>query len=292
MTVAYAAEGKVPVEGGDVWYGIAGGGEGVPLVTLHGGPGGGSCTVEPLADLADERPVVLYDQLGCGRSDRPSNRGLWRRERFVAELHQLVEHLGYEQVHLMGASWGTMLAVDFVLSHPEAVAGLVLSNPCLSVTRWMEDCDRLIAAMGGDFHRIFESPDASAQELARLNQELFERHFWRVNRSPEVLAQAERDFGREVFETMWGPNDFTCTGTLANYERVVDLAAIRSPTLFACGRFDEATPESTQLYAAQVSDSQMVIFENSAHMPMFEERHSYIETLRTFLQNVDARTTR
>ena len=194
-------------------------------LTLHGRPGGSCSGLEPLADLADERPVVLYDQLGCGKSDRPNNPDLWRTDRFLAELRELIESLGSDRVHLMGASWGTMLAVDFVLAHPDRVDGLVLSNPCLSVTRWV---------------------------------------------------------------TMWGPNDFKVTGTLANYERMDDLAAIWAPRLFACGRFDEATPESTRLFAARVPNSQLAIFENSAHMPMLEERDVYIDTLRSFLREVDA----
>lgn len=49
------------VPGGDVWFSVVGGGEGVPLLVLHGGPGAGHDYLEPLTDLAADRPVVFFD---------------------------------------------------------------------------------------------------------------------------------------------------------------------------------------------------------------------------------------
>ena len=70
-----ASEGFIPVEGGKVWYRIAGETQtGVPLLTLHGGPGYPHDYLEPLEALAAERPVIFYDQLGCGASERPDDR--------------------------------------------------------------------------------------------------------------------------------------------------------------------------------------------------------------------------
>lgn len=58
-----ARKGYIPVMGGRVWYQIVGSGEAIPLLVLHGGPGIPHDYLEPLADLADERPVIFYDQL-------------------------------------------------------------------------------------------------------------------------------------------------------------------------------------------------------------------------------------
>src|SRR5215470_13623320 len=108
MTMAKRArEGFVAVEGGRVWYRIVGSGGGIPLITLHGGPGAPHDYLEPLAALGDERPVIFYDQLGCGKSDRPTNPKLWRVERFVKELAQLRAALKIDRAHLLGQSWGS-----------------------------------------------------------------------------------------------------------------------------------------------------------------------------------------
>src|SRR5262245_38772201 len=69
-------EGFIDVPGGRVWYRIVGSGTATPLVALHGGPGFPSDYLSPLAKLGDERPVVFYDQLGCGKSDRPTDKSL------------------------------------------------------------------------------------------------------------------------------------------------------------------------------------------------------------------------
>src|SRR5262245_51589154 len=106
-----AHEGYVPVTGGRVWYQIVGSGAAIPLLVLHGGPGVPHDYLEPLAALADERPVIFYDQLGCGKSERPDDVSLWRIERFAEEVGQVRQALGLSQVHLLGHSIGTMVAL-------------------------------------------------------------------------------------------------------------------------------------------------------------------------------------
>src|SRR5919206_2191398 len=97
-----SSEGYVDVPGGRVWYRIAGGGAGMPLLCLHGGPGFCHDYIERLAELGDERPVVFYDQLGCGRSERPDDPSLWRVERSVAELEAVRRALGLDRLHVFG----------------------------------------------------------------------------------------------------------------------------------------------------------------------------------------------
>jgi len=63
------SEGYVNVEGGRIWYKVTGEGDQLPLVLLHGGPGAPSWYLKPLEALGRERPLIFYDQLGCGRSD-------------------------------------------------------------------------------------------------------------------------------------------------------------------------------------------------------------------------------
>ena len=98
-------EGTISVDGYQVWYRWVGRG-GVPLLLLHGGPGAGHDYLEPLEALAADRQIVFYDQLGCGRSDQPDDRSLWRLERFVAEIDTVRRALNLEQTHLLGQSWG------------------------------------------------------------------------------------------------------------------------------------------------------------------------------------------
>src|SRR6266581_993527 len=104
-------EGFIDVPGGKVWYRITGTGTKTPLLLLHGGPGVPSYYLKPLAALGDDRPVIFYDQLGCGHSDRPTDSTLWTIDRFIKELVTVRQALGLNEVHILGQSWDTMLAV-------------------------------------------------------------------------------------------------------------------------------------------------------------------------------------
>jgi proline iminopeptidase len=77
MSGPRSGEGRVRVTGGGVWYKVVGNGPGVPLLVVHGGPGFPHDYLEPMQMLGEERPIVFYDQLGCGNSDRPSDLSLW-----------------------------------------------------------------------------------------------------------------------------------------------------------------------------------------------------------------------
>jgi proline iminopeptidase len=110
-----AGEGYAPVVGGRVRWRVARSGPRTPLLLLlHGGPGAGHDYLEPLSALADERPVIFYDQLACGRSDRPDDASMWHIEHFVEEIDALRQALRLHQVVLYGHSWGLWLAQEYL----------------------------------------------------------------------------------------------------------------------------------------------------------------------------------
>ena len=150
---------------GRTWYRVTGEGGRTPLVALHGGPGSTHNYFRPLERLADERQVVLYDQLGCGRSDRPDELE-WCLEVFTAELDALREHLGLDEIHLLGTSWGGMLALEHALARPESVAGLVLSSTLASADEWVVEAKRLRDAIEGDDDDVLEEFERRSRSRA------------------------------------------------------------------------------------------------------------------------------
>ena len=119
-------EGRIPFRGHETWFRSVGDGPGAPLLCLHGGPGSTHLGLTPLEQLADERRVVLYDQLGSGNSSKPSDPSLWTVDLFLAELANVRDALGLDRVHLLGHSWGGMLAQEYALTQPDGLASLVL----------------------------------------------------------------------------------------------------------------------------------------------------------------------
>lgn len=286
-----SSEGHVSVPGGRVWYQIFGAGDALPLVALHGGPGSTHFGMEPLTALSDERPVILYDQLGCGRSDRPDDTSLWRIERFVEELAALRKQLGLERFHILGHSWGTTLAMDYFLSHPQGIVSIVFSSPCLSVSRWMDDCNELRRQLPQDVQETLDRHEKAgttdSDEYEEASEVFVRRHVSRLDPLPEALVKSREGRGVSVYQTMWGASEFYMTGNLAGYERSENLKDIDIPTLFSCGRADEATPRTTEWYHSLTPGSEFVVYENSAHMPQFEETELYLSVARDFVKRAE-----
>ncbi len=286
-------EGLLSTPWGRIWHSTVGRTDGTPLVTVHGGPGYPHDHLEPLSALADERPVVFYDQLGCGRSDRPDDPALWTTERFVEELGFLVQALELERFHLLGHSWGSMLATDYMLTDPVGVRGLVLASPPLSIPRWLEDLAAYRARLPEDVRRVLDRHErdgtTDSAEYEEATDAFYRRHLCRLDPWPEPLLRTMEGAAMDVYHTMWGPNEFYMTGTLADYDRTDRLSEIDVPTLFTCGAFDEATPATTAWYRSLVPGSRLETFENSAHLPHLEEPDAYLRAVRQFLSDCDRR---
>lgn len=285
-------EGFLQVEGGKIWYRVDGSSNQVPLVTLHGGPGSAHLGMDPLANaLSPDRPVIVYDQLGCGASDRPDDDSLWTTARFVGELASLREQLGLTEVHLLGHSWGTMLLADYLLTKPQGVKSAIFSSPCLSATRWIEDADTYRRELPPDVQNVLLECEANGNtdsDEYRAAEEVYLRlHVCRIAPTEEQKAIRKAAFGAAVYHSMWGPSEFHATGTLRDYDCTFQLHEITVPTLFTCGAYDEASPSSTKYYHSLVPGSQFHVFENSSHSPIVEEPEVYFDVVKKFLNSVE-----
>ncbi len=282
-------EGFVEVSGGKIWYQIVGADQkGIPLLVVHGGPGAPHDYLETLAELADQRPVIFYDQLGCGNSDRPEDESLWSVDRFVEELVTVRSALKLEQIHLLGQSWGTMLSVEYLLrNNPSGIQSLILSAPFLSTPIWAADQRELISKMEPDIQdiilRIEKSGDYDAEEYQEAMMAFYRKHLCRMDPWPKSLLRTMDKMGLGVYEYMWGPSEFTITGTLLDAELTGELKKITVPTLFTCGEYDEATPKSTKLFHSQLPGSEIHIFPDASHQHHIEAQAEYHQLLREWL---------
>ena len=284
------AEGRVAVPGGEVWYRSVGEG-GPALVMLHGGPGVPHDYLTTHDVLAADRRLVYYDQLGCGRSDRPDDPGLWTVERFVEELEALRSALGLGRVHLLGQSWGGSLALAYALTHGDAVAGIVLSSGPASAARYGADALALRNALPAD---VLEELDWHEQrgltdcpEYQAASMVFNRRHVCRLPRWPEEFHRSMADVSGAVYEQMWGPSEWEPTGVLRDWDVMDRLAEITAPVLVLAGRYDMCTPEHVAETSERLPAGRAVIFEQSSHLPFFEEPRRYMAVVSAFLAEVD-----
>lgn len=284
-------EGRLEVPGGGVWYRVVGDSQATPLVIVHGGPGATHDYLEPLAAVADERPVVFYDQLGAGKSDAPDDIGLWTNDRMVDELGRLLDALAYGRVHLLGQSWGSIIVAEYALRTPEKVAGLVLANSCLSMPRYAAGTGALRAALPASVREALDRHEAAgttdSDEYQEAEMEFLRRHGCRLDEWPDALMRTFSQINQAIYERMQGPSEFEITGLHKDYDLSDRLGELTVPTLFLVGRHDMARPEDTAWYQSLVPGSELVIFEESSHMPHLEEPELYLQVLRDFLQRAE-----
>lgn len=298
MVIGLSAEiqvqdGYIEFMGGKTWYRIWGAGaEGIPLILIHGGPGVNSWYFEPMKPLADERPVILYDQRGGGYSD-PLEPEYWNVEFFVEELRQLIQQLGLKKYHILGHSWGTMVATDFAITQPEGLVGLIHSSPCISIPMWAADQRKWLKTLPEDVqeiiywheeHGIFDTPEYQEAMLMYYNL-----YICRLDPWPDILVKALDAENMNIYNTMWGASEFTINGTLHDYDRTPELHLIDVPTLFTCGRFDEAMPDTVRYYQSLIPGAQIKVFNYSSHTSMLEQPHRFNEEIREFLNKVERR---
>jgi proline iminopeptidase len=286
------SDGFVEVTGGRVWYRVAGNDrEGVCLLCLHGGPGFTHDSVASLEGLASERPVVFYDQLGSGRSDRPGDPSLYRLERYVDEVMRVRDELGLARVHLFGHSWGGGLGLAYALAGHPGIESLVLASPLISTDRWLKDARRLRSELPEDVRGILarheESGHTGCPEYVAATMAFYRRHLCRLESWPEELERAFAGMGLDVYETMWGPTEFHATGTLLDLDLEPRLGELQVPVLFTCGRHDEASPETVGSFRDAVDGAELEVFEDSSHTAHLEERDRYLQVLRRYLNAAD-----
>lgn len=279
-----------------LWSKTVGDGPGIPLLTLHGGPGAGHDYLEPLEALGNDRPVIFYDQLGCGKSDRPDARPLWTIERFADEIDEVRLALGLEEVHMLGQSWGGWLGVEYLLRQPRGLKSFVLASTSSSLPQFSAECERLIGELPQDMrealalhgpHGEFDHP-----AYAAAAQEFYMRHVCRLPVWPDCLMRTVANLDHNaVYEAMNGPNEFTVIGNLRYWNRTAELPAVKTPVLITVGRYDELSPACAQTMYDQLPDAKMVIFEHSAHTAHIEEPELYMKTVADFLKSVEGSAT-
>jgi L-proline amide hydrolase len=292
-----AREGHLDFRAHQIWFQVVG--EDMPrrfpLLTLHGGPGAAHDCIEPLGELAaDGRRVIFYDQLGCGRSDKPHDSSLWTIELFLDELDAVRSALRLERFHLFGLSWGGMLAMEFALRRPAGLMSLVLASAPSSMRRWTAEADRLRrllpATVQETLVRNERDGSTDSPEYQQAMLVFYERHVCRRKPWPDPVRRSIDQLmaNPEVYLTMNGPSEFHVTGTLRDWSVFERLGEIRVPTLVTCGRYDECTPEMSAETAGAIPGAELAVFEESAHFAQAEEPERYRQVVAQFLDRVEA----
>lgn len=186
-----------------------------PLVVLHGGPGCAHEYVEIVAQLTTLHaiPVVLYDQIGNGRSthltEKNGDTDFWTTNLFVDELHNLLDHLGiHDDYDLLGHSWGGMITAVFATQQPKGLHKLVIADSAASIKLWMEGAANLKLQLPQETQEVLDKHEAEGttthEDYLKATHVFFEHFLCRVKPMPEPLKVSLDWTGKDptVFMTM------------------------------------------------------------------------------------------
>jgi proline-specific peptidase len=286
---------KLPVADGSIWYKKSGTGTGTPVILIHGGPGFSSGYFKPLEALGNDRPVIRYDQLGSGKSDRVHGTSTYTIDHFVRELDSLRAVLGYDRVHLLGHSWGTIVALEYYHAHPEHVASLTLASAFIDLPAWTANGRRFIRTLSDSSQRAIAKHEADGNFAAPDYQSAVNEYYAKYLVRHPVKADMDSTFATmndSVYEYMQGPSEFTITGTLKDYDGTKYLKDVHVPLLYTVGEFDEADPPTVKRFAALTPGAQVAVIPNSAHITMWDNGPAMISAVRDFLRRADSATAR
>lgn len=306
VTAAWAMperELMVPVEGGRVWVSVNGetDAKAPPVVFINGGPGGSHVGFGGMTALANRRAVILYDQLDTGMSDHPGNPTNWRIENFVAELEAIRQALRIEKWHVVGHSWGAAIALEYAAAHPIRVSSTVLAGTFISTPHWILGAQLLIRDLPAETQRAIAACESAAPPPAETCQGADKVFMTAYNGRPdrpapppEAAAYRARTLGKGpnsiVYNTMWGPTEFSATGTLKTYDGTPLLAKLDgSRTLFMIGQHDEAHLEIVRHFVTLTPGAELGVVPGGSHSSFGERPVETEGLLRGWLERKDSR---
>lgn len=289
-------EGYMPFKGFKTYYRIVGENtEGKkPLVLLHGGPGSTHNYFEVLDKIAESgRQVIMYDQIGCGNSFVEGHPELFNADTWIEELIELRKHLGLDEIHLLGQSWGGMQAIWYAIEYkPKGIKSYILSSTLSSAKLWEKEQKRRISYMSEVDQKALldavNTGDYSSKEYNDALERFMEMYCAGevTEDSPECLRRPKKS-GSEAYIVGWGQNEFSHTGTLSGYEFTDRLHEIKEPCLVTSGAIDLCSPYIAKTMYDRIPNSKWELFEYSRHMPFVEENEKYIKVLTEWLNAND-----
>jgi L-proline amide hydrolase len=288
---------------GGTWCRIAGtGDERPPVLLLHGGPGYNSEYLRPFEALAATgRRVVRYDQIGAGRSPVADacfeHAGVFSIGLFFRELAALRERLDLREVHLIGQSWGCMLALEHVLSGAAGVRSLVLESGPASIEEWNRETLRLRSELPADVLAVLDAEQAAGRQDGEAFKAAYavweRRHVLRMDHPPdwEVRALELFESDHRVYDVMTGGAEFPTGRAPAEFDAWdvrPRLGEVTVPTLLLSGRYDEATPAVTRSLREGIAGAEWHVLEESSHSCHSEEETRTMVLVADFLARVEA----
>jgi pimeloyl-ACP methyl ester carboxylesterase len=258
-----------------------GGGEGQPIVFVHGLSGSWPNWLEQLPVLARKHRVLALDLPGFGHSPMPA--GEISIPAYARLLDALLQRRGIDAAAVVGNSMGGFIAAELAISYPQRVERLVLVSAAGISThgtpgriRATAALRRLETVLAGTAAWVTARSDAVTRR-PRLREALLKLVVRYPSRLPAALA-AEQVRGGGT------PGFFDALQAVLDYDVRERLPEIACPTLIVWGERDLLiSVRDADVFAERIPNSRKVIFEDTGHLAMLERPQAFNPLLKDFL---------
>ena len=261
-------------------------GSGQLLLCHPGGPGFSGATLGDLGGLAQDVELLVIDPRGTGASDPPPDDRAYRQEDYVADLEELRQELGAEQIDLLGHSHGGFVAMAYAAAHPKRVRRLVL---VATAPRFAREYDERVRALweASDDPAIAVALDARLKRIARSHEEDDERMRLRMLELRLYFRRAE---GVEWLGGVFGQEPPNLAAlmlfnaeTAPQYDNRAGLPLIEAPTLVISGELDFFDPPANAEILELVPDARSVVLSDAGHFVWFDDPDRFRAEVTRFL---------
>lgn len=264
-----------------------------PLLLIHGGPGSSHNYFELLDDYANTgRQLIMYDQVGCGKSSIPDDESIYVKETWVEELIALRKYLHLDQIHMSGQSWGGMLEMYYLTAFdPQGIKSVMINSSPSSIKLWIKEQHRLIKYLSHEDQEAIAEAERSQNftnvKYLAANDRYMEKYCWDDpnENSPEPLRRPTN--GKKASLIAEGPNEFTENGTISDFEVTNDLKKIHVPVLITSGTDDLCTPLIAKTVYDNIPGAKWHLFANSRHLALLDQHDEFIKLMDQWLNSHD-----
>ncbi|CAG9607544.1 alpha/beta fold hydrolase [Pseudoneobacillus rhizosphaerae] len=265
----------------EIYYEIHGKEDDKAIFFIHGAPGLGDCRsdLNAFKSLGDAYKLVFLDMRGSGRSqDKPP----FTHDQWTSDIDELRKQLNIEKMMIHGGSYGGFISLEYVLRYPERVSLCLLRDTAANQDYQHLSTEKALKAdLPGvteeELDRLWSGKVRSNEELKAIFYAL--QPLYTVEYDP-IKVEERIDSIFYHFET----HNYAFNTNQPNYDIKEKLKQIQVPVLVSVGRHDWVTPVTySEVIAAEIPNSKLVIYENSGHSPHLEENESYLKTVRQFI---------
>ena len=278
-----ARQGLLSLEDARLFYEVLGDGD--PIIVVHGGPGLDHSYLRPGLDaLATRNTVIYYDQRATGRSTAELVEGVINLDTFVADIDALRQVPGYQEVSVLGHSFGALIALEYAARYPDNARSVILMNPVEPGRRFEEETaqrqrDRVLPEDEDEMAELTASEGFLARDPATLSQ-VYRVAFRQALKDRDLIDQIDLELagatagnGQDVAALLGAS-----LGALDWWDR---LGEIEVPTLVLHGRYDVPPVEMSRALAEAFSAGTFEVLD-TGHFPYIEDRNGLLSAISGF----------